>query len=138
MVPSTDEQLVAVAREVEDIARQRMVQEYKGKPERRSVRRVPFHQVMRLADARETEAGTDSSYRAMLSLDVSRAGVGLVSPMHTLQVGTSVVVNCLPGHTEMMPIPGRVVRVDEVVPGLYSTGIEFLFRSDLLGAMLMK
>jgi hypothetical protein len=138
MVPSTDEQLVAVAREVEDIARQRMVQEYQKKHERRSVQRVPFHQVMRLADARETEADTDSSCRAMLSLDVSRAGVGLVSPTHTLQVGTSVVVNCLPGHTEMMPIPGRVVRVDEVVPGLYLTGIEFLFRSDLLEAMLMK
>lgn len=138
MVLSTDEQLMAVAREVEDIARQRMVQEYQKKHERRSVQRVPFHQVMRLADAGETEAGTDSSCRAMLSLDVSRTGVGLVSPTHTLQVGMSVVVNCLPGHTEMMPIPGRVVRVDEVVPDLYSTGIQFLFRSDLLEAMLMK
>lgn len=139
MVLSTDEQLRAVAREVEDIARQRMVQEYEKKRELRSAQRVPFHQVMLLADARETEAGTDLSCRAMLSLDVSRAGVGLVSPtLHLLQVGMSVVVNCLPGHAEMTPIPGRVVRVDEVIPGLYSAGIQFLFRSDLLEAMLMK
>ncbi len=138
MLLSTDEQHMAVDRELEYISRQSMVQEYQKKNERRSVQRVPFHQVMRLADAGETEAGTDSSCRAMLSLDVSRTGVGVVSPMHTLQVGMSVMVNCLPGHAEMMPIPGRVVRVDEVIPDLYSTGIQFLFRSDLLEAMLMK
>ncbi len=132
MVLSTDEQLRAVARELEDIARQRMIQEYEKKRERRSVQRVPFHEVMRL------EAGTDWSCGVMLSLDVSRAGVGLLSPTHVLQVGMSVVVNCLPGHAEMMRIPGRVVRVDEVIPDLYSTGIQFLFRSDLLEAMLMK
>ena len=137
MVLSTDEQLRAMARELEDIARQRMIQEYEKKRERRCVQRVPFHQVMHLADAREA-AGTDSSCGAMLSLDVSRAGVGLLSPTRVLQVGMSVVVNCLPGHAEMMPIPGRVVRVDEVIPDLYSTGIQFLFRSDLLEAMLLK
>ena len=51
MVLSTDEQFRAVARELENIAHQRVAQEYQEKQERRSAQRIPFHQVMRLADA---------------------------------------------------------------------------------------
>ena len=130
MVLPTDEQLRAMARELEDLARERLVR--KSEHERRSVERVPFYQVMRLATGRDAKAFTDWSWRVMLSLDVSRRGLGLVSPADSLQVEGSVVVNCLPGQAEQLFIPGRVVRVDETVPGLCMLGIEFEFRSDLL------
>ena len=127
MVLSTDEQFRAVARELESIAHQRVAQEYQEKQERRSAQRTPFHQVMRLADEDEALAKPEWAWTPMLSLDVSRDGLGLVSPSNALQVGTSVVVNCLPGHMESMTMPARVVRVDEVIPGMYATGIQFQF-----------
>ncbi len=131
MALSTDEQFEAVARELENIARKRLSQECQEKQVRRSAQRTPFHQVMRLADEGEAEASTDWTWRPMLSLDVSRDGLGLVSPSDALRAGTSVVVNCLPGRVEPMSMPGRVVRVDEVLPGMYATGIQFQFRSQL-------
>ena len=134
MARLTDEQFRAVARELENIARKRLGQEYLEKQERRSAQRTPFHQVMRLADEGEAKASTEWTWRPMLSLDVSRDGLGLVSPSDALQAGASVVVNCLPGHVEPMSMPGRVVRVDEVIPGMYATGIQFQFRSQLLEA----
>ncbi len=134
MVLSTNDQFMAVARELENIARRRLSQEYQEKQERRSAQRTPFHQVMRLADEGEASASTEWTWRPMLSLDVSRDGLGLVSPTNVLQIGTSVVVNCLPGHMEPMSMPGRVVRMDEVFPGMYATGIRFQFRSELLEA----
>lgn len=134
MVLSTDEQIRAVARELEDIAHQRVAQEYQEKQERRSAQRTPFHQVMRLAGEGEAVARPEWAWTPMLSLDVSRDGLGLVSPSKALPVGMSVVVNCLPGHKEPMSISGRVVRVDEVIPGMYATGIQFQFRSELLEA----
>ncbi len=82
---------------------------------------------MRLADEDEALAKPEWAWTPMLSLDVSRDGLGLVSPSNALQVGTSVVVNCLPGHMESMTMPARVVRVDEVIPGMYATGIQFQF-----------
>ena len=134
MAVSTDEQFRMVARELEDIARKRLGQEYLEKQERRAAQRTPFHQVMRLADEGEARASTEWTWRPMLSLDVSRDGLGLVSPTNALQIGTSVLVNCLPGHMEPMSMPGRVVRVDEVFPGMYATGIQFQFCSALLEA----
>ncbi len=134
MVLLTDEQFKAVARELENIARKRLSQEYQEKQERRSAQRTPFHQVMRLANEGEATASTEWTWTPMLSLDVSRDGLGLVSSSKALQVGTSVVVNCLPGYMEPMSMPGRVVRVDEEIPGMYATGIQFQFRSELLEA----
>ncbi len=134
MARSTDEQFKAVARELENIARKRLGQEDLEKPERRTAQRTPFHQVMRLADQGEARASTEWTWKPMLSLDVSREGLGLVSPSDALQAGASGVVNCLPGHMEPMSMPGRVVRVDEVIPGMYATGIQFQFRSQLLQA----
>ena len=127
MVLSTDEQYRAVARELENIAHQRVAQEYQEKQERRSAQRIPFHQVMRLADEGEAIVRPEVAWTPMLALDVSRYGLGLVSHWKALPVGMSVVVNCLPGHKEPMSIPGRVVRADEVIPGLYATGIQFQF-----------
>lgn len=74
----------------------------------------------------------------MLSLDVSRAGLGLVSATNSFEVGQSVVANCFPGRAEPMCIPGRVVRLEEFIPGLYTTGIEFHVGSDLAGASHLK
>ena len=125
-----DVDLRSVAQKLEDLALERLVR--KSEHERRSVVRVPFYQVMRLATGREAKACTDWSWRVILSLDVSRYGLGLVSPADSLQVAESVVVNCLPGQAEQLFMPGRVVRVDEAIPGLCTMGIEFEFRSDLL------
>ncbi len=134
MVPSTVEQFRAMARDLEHIARQRVAQENQKKQERRSAQRTPFHQVMRLADEDEAIANTEWAWTPMLALDLSREGLGLVAPSNALQVGTSVVINCFPGYTEPMTMPGNVVRVDEVIPGMYATGIQFQFRSELLEA----
>lgn len=135
---STDEQFRTVARELEVIARKRLGKEYLQTQERRAAQRTPFHQVMRLEDEAEAKTRPEWAWTPMLSLDVSRDGYGLVSPSNALRVGTSVVVNCLPGHMEPMFMPGRVVRVDEVIPGMYATGIQFQFRSEFLEAMLMR
>ncbi len=131
MVLSTDEQFRAVARELEIIARERLSKEYQEKQERRSAQRIPFHQVMRLADERDARTSAEWTWTPMLSLDVSCDGVGLVSPSNALQYGTAVVVNCIPGYVEPMSMPGRVVRVDELIPGIYATGIQFQFHSAL-------
>ena len=131
MVLSTDERFKAVARELERIAHQRVAQEYQEKQERRSAQRTPFHQVMRLAHEGEAITKPEWAWTPMLSLDVSRDGLGLLSHSKTLPVGISVLVNCLPGHDEPMIMPGRVVRVDEVIPFMYATGIQFQFRSEL-------
>ena len=131
MVMSTDEQFKAVARELEHTARKRLGQEYLEKPERRAEQRTPFHQVMRLAEKGEAEAHPDWAWTPMLSLDVSRGGLGLVAASDALRVGTSVVVHCLPGREEPMAMPGCVVRVDEVIPEMYATGIQFQYRSEL-------
>ena len=133
---ATEEQIRAVVEELEETARQRLEREPEN--ELRSAKRIPLHQVMRLADAREAEASTDWSWRPMLSLDVSRAGLGLVSANEGFELGRSVVVNCFPGRAEQMCIPGRVVRMEEFIPGLYTTGIEFQFSSELAASSHMK
>lgn len=135
MTLSTDDPLRAVVRELENIARERLSQEYQEKQERRSAQRIPFHQVMRLADERDARTSAEWTWTPMLSLDVSCDGVGLVSPPNALQCGTAVVVSCIPGYVGPMSMPGRVVRVDELIPGIYATGIRFLFHSALLEAV---
>ncbi len=126
MVLLKDELLVQVAGDLVAIAEERLAQEHE--PERRSAERVPFHRVMCLATTHDAKG---DNWRAALSLNVSRGGLGLVSSTDALRVGVFVVVDCLPNQPKHL-LPGRVVRVTEVIPGLCETGIQFQFQSDLL------
>ena len=107
------------------VAQERLAQ--KLEPPRRSAR-VPFHQVMCLATTHDAKV---DNWTATLSLNVSRDGVGLVSPTSALKVGAVVVVDCLPGQIKQL-LPGRVVRVNEIVPGLSEIGVQFQLQSELL------
>lgn len=127
MVLLKDELLVQVAGDLVAIAQERLAREHE--PERRSAERVPFHQVMCLATTHDAKA--DTNWRAMLSLNVSRGGLGLVSPTNPLQVGVVVVVDCCPSQIKQL-LPGHVVRVNEIIPGLSEMGIQFQFQSELL------
>ena len=127
---AVDEKFRAVARELEDIARKRLNQQYREKQERRAAHRIPFHHMVPLAEWDEARPSSEWTWRPIMSWDVSRDGLGLVSPSKKLQVDTLVVVHCLTARRMPMVIPGRVVRVHEVIPGLYATGIQFQFRSE--------
>lgn len=126
MVLLKDEILAQVAEDLVAIAQERLAK--KNDPDRQSAARVPFHQVMCLATTQDAKV---DNWTATLSLNVSRGGLGLVSPTSALKVGAVVVVDCLPSQIKQL-LPGRVVRVNEIIPGLSEIGVQFQLQSELL------
>ncbi len=128
MAVLTTAQLRALSHTLEEIARKRVVHTLHN--EQRAAPRLPFRQVMRVCGFQQEEMTV--KWQPMLSLDVSRLGLGLISASYRLAVGTDVIVDCVPGSQKQICIPGRVVRVDSPIDNVWSAGIQFEFRSDLL------
>ncbi|MCG3139019.1 MAG: hypothetical protein HJJLKODD_02895 [Phycisphaerae bacterium] len=126
-IPSI-EQLRNLANVLEEIARNRL--QIHLHDDRREAQRFPFRQIMRYATIDDARLG--SSWRQILSFNVSHLGIGVLIGEKPFRTGTMVVLDCVPGQVRKIYLPGLVVRHDTPISGIWEVGIHFQFQPQLL------